>query len=132
MVKFRNLQIERLDGKDQRSVKDSRLSFRKLANIQSTQPQAETGSRQPINAKNRKILYEKASEYLNEVLNAVRERKGFALTPGFQIIKQIADDDDFMFQIDSEEKASWMWGDCGIGYFGLDDNGQWLFEWTCY
>ena len=39
--------------------------------------------------------------------------------------------DDFMFQIDSEEKAGWMWGDCGIGYFGLDDNGQWLFEWTC-
>lgn len=39
---------------------------------------------------------------------------------------------DFVFQIGSEEKVSWMWGDSGIGYFGLDDNGQWLFEWTCY
>lgn len=38
----------------------------------------------------------------------------------------------FVFQIGSEDKAGWMWGDCGIGYFGLDDEGQWLFEWTCY
>lgn len=40
--------------------------------------------------------------------------------------------DDFMFQIGTEEKAEWMWGDCGIGYFGLTNGGKWLFEWTCY
>jgi len=38
----------------------------------------------------------------------------------------------FVFQIGTEEKAGWYWGDCGIGYFGLDDAGKWLFEWTCY
>ncbi|MDH4203036.1 MAG: DUF1963 domain-containing protein [Phycisphaerae bacterium] len=39
---------------------------------------------------------------------------------------------DFVFQIGTEEKAGWYWGDCGIGYFGLNDIGEWLFEWTCY
>ena len=40
--------------------------------------------------------------------------------------------DKFVFQISSEDKAGWMWGDCGIGYFGLNDEGKWLFEWNCY
>jgi hypothetical protein len=40
--------------------------------------------------------------------------------------------ENYLFQIGSEEKASWMWGDCGIGYFGMDDNGRLLFEWQCY
>lgn len=39
---------------------------------------------------------------------------------------------DFIFQIGTEDKAGWYWGDSGIGYFGLDDKGKWLFEWTCY
>ena len=39
---------------------------------------------------------------------------------------------DFVFQIGTEEKAGWYWGDSGIGYFGLNDEGKWLFEWTCY
>ncbi|MCE5186046.1 MAG: DUF1963 domain-containing protein [Planctomycetaceae bacterium] len=38
----------------------------------------------------------------------------------------------FAFQIGTEEKAHWGWGDGGIGYFGLNDNGEWLFEWSCY
>ena len=42
------------------------------------------------------------------------------------------DVNDYVFQIGTEDKAEWMWGDCGIGYFGLDDAGKWLFEWTCY
>lgn len=39
---------------------------------------------------------------------------------------------DFVFQIGTEEKAKFYLGDCGVSYFGLDDNGQWFFEWTCY
>ena len=39
---------------------------------------------------------------------------------------------DYVFQIGTEDKAEWMWGDSGIGYFGLNDAGKWLFEWTCY
>ena len=40
--------------------------------------------------------------------------------------------ENFVFQISTEEKAHFMWGDAGIGYFGLDKNGQWLFEWQCF
>ena len=40
--------------------------------------------------------------------------------------------ENYLFQIGSEENASWMWGDCGIAYFGLDVNGRLLFEWQCY
>jgi uncharacterized protein YwqG len=43
---------------------------------------------------------------------------------------------EYVFQIDSTEKGTWMWGDGGVGYFGrgtapnaLDD---WTFSWQCY
>lgn len=39
--------------------------------------------------------------------------------------------DGFVFQIDSEEKPNWMWGDNGIGYFYLRD-GKWFLFWDCY
>lgn len=38
---------------------------------------------------------------------------------------------DFVFQIGSEEKANWMWGDNGIGYFYFRD-GEWTMRWDCY
>ena len=40
--------------------------------------------------------------------------------------------DRFVFQIGSEEKPHWMWGDNGNGYFYLDDNDEWLMLWDCY
>ncbi|NHZ87429.1 DUF1963 domain-containing protein [Massilia sp. CCM 8733] len=36
---------------------------------------------------------------------------------------------DFVFQIGSEEKAGWMWGDNGVGYFFRAADGQW--RWDC-
>lgn len=39
--------------------------------------------------------------------------------------------EDFVFQIGSEEKSNWMWGDNGIGYFYFRD-GQWVMHWDCY
>lgn len=39
--------------------------------------------------------------------------------------------DDFVFQIGSEEKPNWMWGDNGKGYFYLRD-GKWLMNWDCH
>ncbi len=36
---------------------------------------------------------------------------------------------DFVFQVGSEEKAGWMWGDNGIGYFFRAPDGQW--RWDC-
>jgi hypothetical protein len=39
--------------------------------------------------------------------------------------------DDYVFQIGSEEKPHWMWGDNGNGYFFFR-NGQWSLSWDCY
>ncbi|MFZ6873384.1 DUF1963 domain-containing protein [Undibacterium sp. Di27W] len=36
---------------------------------------------------------------------------------------------DFVFQVGSEEKSRWMWGDNGIGYFFKDADGVW--SWGC-
>lgn len=37
----------------------------------------------------------------------------------------------FVFQIGSEEKPRWMWGDNGNGYFFFRQ-GNWLLDWDCY
>jgi uncharacterized protein YwqG len=43
---------------------------------------------------------------------------------------------EYVFQIDSEEKAGWMWGDTGTGYFGRGVTGaakdEWALAWQCY
>lgn len=41
------------------------------------------------------------------------------------------DPDDFVFQIGSEEKPNWMWGDNGTGYFYFRE-GRWTMHWDCY
>lgn len=41
----------------------------------------------------------------------------------------------YVFQIDSEEKAQWQWGDAGVGYFGRGtgySTDQWALSWQCY
>lgn len=44
-----------------------------------------------------------------------------------------SNDAEYIFQIDSIEKANWQWGDGGVGYFAKDSKTQnWLFEWQCY
>lgn len=42
---------------------------------------------------------------------------------------------EFAFQINSEPKAHWAWGDGGVGYFGRgtgEHRGEWTLEWQCY
>ena len=43
---------------------------------------------------------------------------------------------EFVFQIDSVEKAQWFWGDSGTGYFGRGTTkgheDEWTFAWQCY
>jgi uncharacterized protein YwqG len=42
---------------------------------------------------------------------------------------------EYVFQIASEEKAHWQWGDAGIGYFGRGTGRArqvWALEWQCY
>jgi uncharacterized protein YwqG len=41
-------------------------------------------------------------------------------------------DSEFVFQIGSEEKPQWMWGDDGIGYFLRDKQGHWEFQCQFY
>lgn len=37
----------------------------------------------------------------------------------------------YVFQIGSEEKPRWMWGDNGNGYFSFKE-GKWFLYWDCY
>ena len=43
---------------------------------------------------------------------------------------------EYLFQIDTTEKGSWMWGDNGVGYFGRGTvagrRDEWAIEWQCY
>ncbi len=40
--------------------------------------------------------------------------------------------DEFVFQVGSEEKPNWMWGDNGIGYFFKSPTGEWRWSYQCY
>ena len=43
---------------------------------------------------------------------------------------------EYVFQVDSESKANWNWGDGGVGYFGRGTakgkEDDWACEWQCY
>lgn len=43
---------------------------------------------------------------------------------------------EFVFQIDSEEKGNWNWGDNGVAYIGRGTKpghkNEWTFSWQCY
>jgi len=43
---------------------------------------------------------------------------------------------EFVFQIDSIEKANWFWGDNGVAYIGRgkkpESKNEWTFSWQCY
>ena len=95
LVKFRNLNPETQKKSSPRANQDQTLSFRKLAardsHAATDRPLVKAGSNN--NGNNRKVFYDKACLYLNEVLNAVKNRKSFALDPGFRILQKIAEID---------------------------------------
>ncbi|MBE9544381.1 MAG: HD domain-containing protein, partial [Proteobacteria bacterium] len=95
LVKFRNLNPEAPKKNSPRASQDQTLSFRKLAARDgyavTDRPLEKTRSNN--NGNNRKGLYDKACIYLNHVLKAVKNRKSFALDPGFQILQKIAEVD---------------------------------------
>ncbi|MEM9830482.1 MAG: DUF1963 domain-containing protein [Bacteroidota bacterium] len=43
---------------------------------------------------------------------------------------------EYIFQIDSVEKANWYWGDNGVAYIGRgtkpETKDEWVFSWQCY
>jgi HD-GYP domain-containing protein (c-di-GMP phosphodiesterase class II) len=96
LVKFRNLTSETQKKSSPKSNQDLKLSFRKLAAKRDSHaitysPAVKAKSNN--NGNNRKGLYDKACIYLNQVLNAVKNRKSFALEPGFKILQKMAEVD---------------------------------------
>jgi len=86
VVQFRDIENKPGVLKQPFAHKNVKLSFAKLTD---EQPQAlETGTQTPPD-KTRKLLYEEASTYLSEVLNAVRSRKGFTLEKGFEVVRKM-------------------------------------------
>ncbi|MDX2439202.1 MAG: HD domain-containing protein [Desulfobacterales bacterium] len=93
---FQNLTFRTLKKSSPKTKQDQKFSFTELAAIQdrhalarSTDEKSKTSS----NSNNRKDLYDEACIYLNQVLNAVKNRQSFALDPGFQILDKIAEFD---------------------------------------
>ena len=87
-VKFRNLNSETQKKGSPKAKQDLKLSFRKLAATQDSQGLAQTTdlkTRANNNGNDREGLYEKACLYLDQVLNAAKNRQSFALDPGFRI-----------------------------------------------
>jgi hypothetical protein len=39
---------------------------------------------------------------------------------------------DFVFQVASEPKCGWTWGDGGNAYVFRDREGGWVLHWDCY
>jgi len=94
-VKFRNLNPETQKKSSPRANQDRTLSFRKLAarDSHAATDHPLVKARSNNNGNNRKGLYDKACAYLDQVLNAVKNRKSFALDPGFRILQKIAEID---------------------------------------
>jgi HD-GYP domain-containing protein (c-di-GMP phosphodiesterase class II) len=86
VVQFSDIENKPRALKRPSATKNAKLSFVKLTE---GQPKAGATGIQAMPDESRKLLYEEASEYLGEVLSALRSRKGFTLEKGFEIIRKI-------------------------------------------
>jgi len=94
LVKFRNLTSETQKKSSPKSNQDLKLSFRELAAKRDSHAIGDipvVKTRPNDNGHNRKGLYDKACIYLYHVLNAVKNRKSFALDPGYKILQKMAE-----------------------------------------
>jgi HD-GYP domain-containing protein (c-di-GMP phosphodiesterase class II) len=86
VVQFRDIENVSPAAKGSIAQKKARLSFAKISTDQSQGNQSGVPA---LTDESRKILYEEAAAYLGDVLNALRNRKGFTLDRGFEIIRKI-------------------------------------------
>jgi HD-GYP domain-containing protein (c-di-GMP phosphodiesterase class II) len=102
LVEYSNMKNEVQNNSSPQAKQDLKLSFRKLSFREPAAKRDEQAlsGKQARNAKpktninnNRKGLYEKSSEYLNQVLSAAKNRRIFALEPGFRILQKMAEGD---------------------------------------
>jgi HD-GYP domain-containing protein (c-di-GMP phosphodiesterase class II) len=86
VVQFRNIENKTGALRRPSGARNVKLSFAKL-----TEGRTETDKAaiQTPPDESRKLLYEKASAYLSDVLNAIRNRKGFTLEKGFEVVRKI-------------------------------------------
>jgi len=104
MVKFRDLNNGEINSSKPGPIKDndapredSRLSFRKLASEQKKElPKDKVVSKKEAFKKDQidesgEALYQKAASYLEQVFEAVKQRKMFSLDPGLQIIREMVE-----------------------------------------
>ncbi len=86
MVQFREIENKPQALKGTSAGKKAKLSFVKLSG---DLPKNNKTGTPTVPDKNRKLLYEEASAYIAEVLNALRSRKRFSLKKGFEIVQKI-------------------------------------------
>jgi len=86
VVQFRKIEQKPQASKTTPAGNKAKLSFVKLAGDQPKDIKVGS-SKNPDES--RRILYREASAYIAEVLNALRNRKGFTLEKGFEIVKKI-------------------------------------------
>ena len=92
LVKFCDMENKVQNQSSSKTQQNLKLSFRKLA---AGRDQPVLPGKQLLKAgpdqNNRKGLYDKSIKYLNQVLSAVKNRKSFALEPGFRIVERMAE-----------------------------------------
>jgi HD-GYP domain-containing protein (c-di-GMP phosphodiesterase class II) len=86
VVQFREIETKPQALKGTTVEKKTKLSFAKL---DGDLPKTDQTGEQAIPDESRKLLYEEASAYIGEVLNALRSRKGFSLEKGSEVIRKI-------------------------------------------
>lgn len=86
MVQFREIESNPQASKGRPAAKKTKLNFAKLGG---DLPKKNQVGEETIPDESRKLLYEEASAYIGEVLNALRGRKGFSLEKGFEVIRKI-------------------------------------------
>jgi hypothetical protein len=86
VVQFREIENKPQALKGTSADKKTKLSFAKLSG---DLPENNKIGAPTMPDESRKLLYEEASAYIGEVLNALRSRKGFTLEKGLEIIQKI-------------------------------------------
>jgi HD-GYP domain-containing protein (c-di-GMP phosphodiesterase class II) len=96
LVEFRKMENDVQNISNTNAKQSLKLSFRKLAaatgkSAAAVRSSVETLPKSSDNSHYRKELYTKASLYLNQVMSAVKNRKSFALEPGFRILQKMGE-----------------------------------------
>ena len=92
LVDFRKINSETQKNSSRKTDQKLKLNFRELAvsrECKDVAVAAMAEDNRPV-PKNRTLLYEKASLYLNQALSAVKNRRSFPLEPGFKILQKMA------------------------------------------